>query len=406
MTNTSFLPPHLIGPISTAGVSGAMADHSRFLPRPLYRRDVRWEPFCEETLPSRIYKPDAGLPPFLEPGDLSWIQWAQRRLAASAWPGYMPPPLFTPTSPYPSPGTEQPRGVSEIRTGPESWKINLDVSCFSPREITIRTREGYLEISGNHEDRQDEYGLVSKCFSRKYKLPAGSDLRHIRSALSGGVLSVEAPHPSMAQEIPVEIIIPVQIEKRSPESREETKAGETVPPVVSQENSVGAQAANGFPAGIQEKSNGPRVTAIPLTGIQENREVPSEAATPPAGNQENSEGLSSAGNQETNGLLEKQTAVMERVSSSPGAEPVEDKPVGGEDNVEEASQEERAQANLDGVGQEGQDLSQTAPEGLAHEAQSSALDSVQSEEKKVEARWTHRDTKWMTRSTKWPSQQY
>lgn len=125
-----------------------MADHSRFLPRPLYRRDMRWEPFCEETLPSRIYKPDAELPPFLEPGDLSWIHWAQRRLAASSWPGYMPPPLFTPPRPYPSPATEQPRGVSEIRTGPESWKINLDVSCFSPREVTIRTREGYLEISG------------------------------------------------------------------------------------------------------------------------------------------------------------------------------------------------------------------------------------------------------------------
>ncbi|KAJ8346582.1 hypothetical protein SKAU_G00279830 [Synaphobranchus kaupii] len=351
-----------------------MADYSRFFPRPLYRRDTRWEPFCEESLPSCIYKPDLGLPPFLEPGDLSWIQWAQRRLATSSWPGYMPPPLFTPIPPYPSLGAEQPRGVSEIRTGPESWRINLDVSCFSPREVTIRTREGYLEISGNHEDRQDEYGLVSKCFSRKYnRLPAGADLRHIRSALSGGVLSVEAPLPAMAQEIPVEIIIPVQVEKRPPESREEIK-GETVPPVVSQENSEVPQAGTVLPAGSQEKSSGPC---------------------------------------ENKRLLEKQTEVAERECSSARVEPEEDMLMEGEDKGEGDSREETAmreamlatQANLDSI--EGQDLYQTAPAGPAPESQNSALDNLQVEGKKqLEARWMHLDTKWMGRSTKWPSQQY
>ncbi|XP_035246776.1 uncharacterized protein LOC135239587 isoform X1 [Anguilla rostrata] len=386
-----------------------MADHSRFMPRPLYRRDVRWEPFCEETLPSRVYRADAGLPPFLEPGDLSWIQWAQRRMAASSWPGYMPSPLYTPTPPYPypGPGAEQPRGVSEIRTGPESWKINLDVSCFSPREVTIRTREGYLEISGNHEDRQDEYGLVSKCFSRKYnRLPAGSDLRHIRSALSGGVLSVEAPLPSMAQEIPVEIIIPVQVEKRAPETREEEKVGETVP----QENSVGPQATTVFPGGVPEQKS---VTADPLAGIQENKEEPSEAAIHLAGGQEKreetGEGVDApGGNPENRGSLEKQTAATERACSSAGAEPEEGRPMEGEVKGEEVPQEEAAmreamltaQANQDGMGQEGQDLSQT-------EVQGSAVDGEQVEEKKQqEARWSHRDTKWMLRSTKWPSQQY
>lgn len=141
---------------------------------------------------------------------------------------------------------------------------------------------------------------------------------------------------------------------------------------------------------------------------------------PPAGSKENNEGQTDtvdppAGGQENNRLVEKQTIGAERVCSSAGVEPEEDRPMGGEDKREESSHEEMAmreamlteQANLDGVGQEGQDLSQTAPEGPTHEAQSSAVENLQTEEKKqVEGRWTHRDTKWMVRSTKWPSQQY
>ncbi|XP_029564936.1 heat shock protein beta-1 [Salmo trutta] len=200
-----------------------MADHNKVLPRPLFRRDVNWDPFREWTQPSRmIMEQDFGLPPFLDPGDVSWIDWARRRLASSSWPGYTRHPLFAPGTTPPAAVAPQTSarlqrqlsgGVSEIRTGQDSWRITLDVNHFSPEEISIKTKGGFLEITGQHEEREDEHGSVSRCFTRKYKLPPGVDLQHVSSSLSGeGVLLVEAPLPGSTTTIlPSDMVIPIQI---------------------------------------------------------------------------------------------------------------------------------------------------------------------------------------------------
>lgn len=180
---------------------------------------MNWDPFLNWTQPSRIYAQDFGLPPFLEPSDLDWLDWARKRLASFSWPAYAQSPLLSPLSGQPLAALDQKElklltgGVSEVRTGEDRWKIHLDVKHFSPEEITITTKEGYLQISGNHEERQDEYGAVSRSFTRKYKLPQGVDLQHISSSLSAeGVLSVEAPVPgSGTSDAAKELIIPVQI---------------------------------------------------------------------------------------------------------------------------------------------------------------------------------------------------
>uniref|UniRef100_A0A8D2ZIR9 SHSP domain-containing protein n=1 Tax=Scophthalmus maximus TaxID=52904 RepID=A0A8D2ZIR9_SCOMX len=202
-----------------------MGEQNKILSRPIFRRDVSWDPFPNWTQPSRIYAQDFGLPPFLEPGDLEWLDWAKKRLASFSWPGYTQTPLLPLLSGQPpaagsGKGLRQlTSGVSEVRTGQDSWKINLDVNHFSPEDITITTKEGYLQISGNHEERQDRHGSVSRCFNRKYKLPQGVDLQHIRSSLSGdGVLSVEAPVPGTSVSEPAnELVIPVQISQRQDE---------------------------------------------------------------------------------------------------------------------------------------------------------------------------------------------
>lgn len=126
----------------------------QILSRPIFHRDVSWDPFPNWMQPSRISAQDLGLPPFLEPSDLDWIDWAKRRLGSFSWPGYTQSPLLPPfMEQHPValnqkvPG-ELTNGVSEIRTGQDSWKINLDVNHFSPEDITITTSEGYLLISG------------------------------------------------------------------------------------------------------------------------------------------------------------------------------------------------------------------------------------------------------------------
>ncbi|XP_013859122.1 heat shock protein beta-1 [Austrofundulus limnaeus] len=191
-----------------------MDEENKMLSRPIFRRDVSWDPFPNWTQPSRIFAQDFGLPPFLEPSDLDWLDWAKKRLASFSWPGFTQLPLLPPFIGDPKDLRQLMRGVSEVQAGQNSWRVNLDVNHFSPEEITITTKEGYLQISGKHEEKQDVHGSVSRCFTRKYKLPQGVDPEQISSSLSGGVLSVKAPVPATSISNPSdEIVVPVQIKQ-------------------------------------------------------------------------------------------------------------------------------------------------------------------------------------------------
>lgn len=196
-----------------------MGDQHKLLLRPIFCRDANWESFPNWTEPSRIFAQDFGLPPFLEPGDVKWIDWAQKRLASFSWPGFTHSPLFSGQNQK----DEAQRGVSEVSFGPKSWKITLDVNHFSPEEIAVTTKEGYLQISGTHQERQNKHGVVSRSFTRKYKLPPGVDQQHISSSLSGdGILSVEAPVPGTGgSNEDSEVVIPIQIRRK--EDKEQTE---------------------------------------------------------------------------------------------------------------------------------------------------------------------------------------
>lgn len=131
-----------------------MDEQNKLLSRPIFRRDVNWEPFPNWTEPSRIFAQDFGLPPFLEPGDIDWLDWAKKRLASFSWPRYTQSPLLPPFTGQQHGEQDKEKfrqlvsGVSEIQTGQNSWKINLDVNHFTPEEITVSTKDGYLQISG------------------------------------------------------------------------------------------------------------------------------------------------------------------------------------------------------------------------------------------------------------------
>uniref|UniRef100_A0A087Y982 SHSP domain-containing protein n=1 Tax=Poecilia formosa TaxID=48698 RepID=A0A087Y982_POEFO len=125
---------------------------------------------------------DVGLPPFLETGDSRWIK---KGLAAWSWPGCLPAPLFVPYISEPMPHSGQ--KVSK-------WRVSMDVSHFSPSEISVSVRDGFLEVGGKHEERPDEHGFIARCFTRKYRLPAQVNVTKLESSLSvDGFLTVEAP---------------------------------------------------------------------------------------------------------------------------------------------------------------------------------------------------------------------
>ncbi|XP_053617810.1 protein lethal(2)essential for life-like [Plodia interpunctella] len=83
---------------------------------------------------------------------------------------------------------------STIRNDKRKFQINLDVQHFSPEEISVKTANGFLVIEGQHGEKRDEHGWVSRKFRRRYELPEGCNLEAVESRLSSdGVLSVTAP---------------------------------------------------------------------------------------------------------------------------------------------------------------------------------------------------------------------
>ncbi|XP_072548921.1 heat shock protein, alpha-crystallin-related, b15 [Salminus brasiliensis] len=186
------------------------------MPRPLFKRNGSWDSI-RDWPKSSLLDQCAGPPFFLEPGDVSWLDTARKTLETSPWPGFLCFPLVTSVCPEISPsfGVGQQRQISQVECDRKTWKISLDVSHFGAEEISVKTNEGYLEITGKHEEMQDEHGIISRSFTRKYKLPAEVDLHQMSSMLSPeGSLVVEAPLGSSPVTFPAETEIPIQRQEK------------------------------------------------------------------------------------------------------------------------------------------------------------------------------------------------
>nr|AMA22412.1 heat shock protein beta-1 [Clarias batrachus] len=202
-----------------------------------FLRTPSWDPFRDWYQGSRLFDQTFGMPAFPE---------EMHVFPSSHWPGYMRPPIGAelaslmqsaqvPSPALPTPVVAHPAayaqalsrqlstGVSEIKHTQDNWKVNLDVKHFAPEELTVKTKDGVVEIIGNHEERRDEHGYISRSFTRKYTLPPGADAEKITSSLSPeGVLTVETPLPKPAIQSS-EITIPVNTASSAVQKPEEKK---------------------------------------------------------------------------------------------------------------------------------------------------------------------------------------
>ncbi|KAG7483732.1 hypothetical protein MATL_G00041480 [Megalops atlanticus] len=186
-----------------------------------FLRTPSWDPFRDWYQGSRLFDQSFGMPALPE----EFYHWP-----GTHWPGYLRPtapvppppegaasvgPMLTP-SPYARALSRQlSSGMSEIKQTQDQWKVSLDVNHFAPEELVVKTKDGVVEITGKHEERRDEHGYVSRCFTRKYTLPPGADAEKVTSSLSPeGVLTVEAPLPKPAIQS-AEINIPVTLDSKS-----------------------------------------------------------------------------------------------------------------------------------------------------------------------------------------------
>ncbi|XP_051891484.1 heat shock protein beta-1 [Pristis pectinata] len=190
-----------------------------------FLRSPSWDPFRDWHYPSRLFDQSFGMPALSYDWGVDW---------PGMWPGYVRPfhpASARPPAPAPAPAAseaadqtaassaalsrQQSTGISEIKVTSDKWRVNLDVNHFAPEEITVKTKDGYVEINGKHEERQDEHGFISRCFTRKYLLPQGIDPAVVASTLSPtGVLTVEAPMVKPALQSS-EVTIPITYESKA-----------------------------------------------------------------------------------------------------------------------------------------------------------------------------------------------
>uniref|UniRef100_A0A9L0J6W0 Heat shock protein family B (small) member 1 n=1 Tax=Equus asinus TaxID=9793 RepID=A0A9L0J6W0_EQUAS len=135
-------------------------------------RSPSWDPFRDwYPAQSRLFDQAFGLPRMPE----EWAEWFRH----GGWPGYVrslpgvaiegPAAVAVPGPAYSRALSRQlSSGVSEIRQTADRWRVSLDVNHFAPEELTVKTKDGVVEITGKHEERQDEHGYISRCFTRKY----------------------------------------------------------------------------------------------------------------------------------------------------------------------------------------------------------------------------------------------
>lgn len=74
------------------------------------------------------------------------------------------------------------------------FKVDVDVTDFTPEELSVKIVKDMVTIEGKHEEKKDEHGSVSRHFIRKYTLPEGCRSEDVVSNLSSdGILTVSAP---------------------------------------------------------------------------------------------------------------------------------------------------------------------------------------------------------------------
>lgn len=95
--------------------------------------------------------------------------------------------------------------------GKEGFQVCMDVSQFTPNELTVKTVDRTVVVEGKHEEREDDHGFIQRHFIRKYTLPKGYDPKDVVTTMSSdGVLTVKAPPPPSKAKGSNERIVQIQ----------------------------------------------------------------------------------------------------------------------------------------------------------------------------------------------------
>uniref|UniRef100_A0A0N5B287 SHSP domain-containing protein n=1 Tax=Strongyloides papillosus TaxID=174720 RepID=A0A0N5B287_STREA len=81
--------------------------------------------------------------------------------------------------------------LPEVVNNDKEFKVKMDVSHYGPEELKVTVKDNYLQVEGNHEEKNDKYGTIKRSFVRKFALPKGLTEENVKSELTkDGFLTV------------------------------------------------------------------------------------------------------------------------------------------------------------------------------------------------------------------------
>ncbi|XP_051925064.1 heat shock protein beta-8 [Hippocampus zosterae] len=163
------------------------------------------DPFGDSMASRFLAEDDFGMPSFPDDLSMDWPGWARPGRLSSRLGSSTPPfgsglratfPERRRSQPGPSLfgcyGEPSPAACPAAAAG-DPWKVCVNVHSFMAHELNIKTKEGFVEVSGKHEEKQEEGGIVTKNFTKKIQIPTDVDPLTVFASLSPeGVLIIEA----------------------------------------------------------------------------------------------------------------------------------------------------------------------------------------------------------------------
>jgi len=59
----------------------------------------------------------------------------------------------------------------QVINNESEFRITLDISNFSPDEISLKTKNSRVVVQARHSEREDEFGIIEREFKRQYNIP-------------------------------------------------------------------------------------------------------------------------------------------------------------------------------------------------------------------------------------------
>lgn len=84
---------------------------------------------------------------------------------------------------------------ANVNCDESGFTIQLDVKHFKPGDLLVKVIGDFVEVQGKHEEKtKDGFGLTTRQFNRRYRIPKEVDTMALESAVSpDGILIISAP---------------------------------------------------------------------------------------------------------------------------------------------------------------------------------------------------------------------